>query len=54
MVSFDNMELVNDSFRICQTLTESQRKDLLIVLLADMLKNEPKKAMNYVVQTKDR
>lgn len=48
----ENKELIMDSFKIAKTLDEGQRKDLLVLLLADALKSDPEKAMRFVVKVR--
>lgn len=48
----EKRELITDAFVIARNLTEEQRRDLLVLMLADMLKNDPEKAMNYVAKTR--
>lgn len=49
----ENRELIIDAFKIAKGLGEKQRKELLVLLLADMLKNDPEKAMRFVVKVRE-
>lgn len=48
----ESRELITDAFKIAKTMDEQQRKELLVLLLADMLHNDPEKAMRFVVKTR--
>ncbi len=52
MPSEEVKELITDAFQIAKTLDEEQRKDLLVLLLADILHNNPEKAMRFIVKTR--
>lgn len=50
----ENRELIVDAFNIiAKGMEEKQREELLVLLLADILKNDPEKAMRFVVQVKE-
>ena len=49
----DTREVITDAFRIVDSLTEEQRKNLLVLFLSNLLKSDPEKAMNYVVKVRE-
>jgi len=49
----ENRELIVDAFNIAKGMEAKQRRELLVLLLADLLKNDPEKAMRFVVQVRE-
>lgn len=53
-MSKETEELIIDTFKIVDSLTEEQKKDLLSLFLVNYLRTDPEKAMELIVAVREK